>query len=463
MYNLIITHQKGMIFIFPAEKNREYTVDIKSISSDGCGIAKIDGYTVFVPHTVPGDTARILIVKTKSSYGYGKLLEVISPSDIRADAPCPHYLKCGGCQLMPIKYSAQSEIKKNFVRDAMLRIGSIETNPDIISADAPLRYRNKMVFPFDSEKNWGFYRTHSHDVVPLSDCMLGDELNTKIMNTISEYMKRYDVSAYDENTHTGIIRRVFIRNAHEYFMVVISANASSLPRKDELISALRSLSDKISGIILNVNKKRTNLVLGDKNITLWGKDTLSALLCGQKYEISPHSFFQINPKQTEKLYDTAINFAEISPSDTVMDIYCGIGTISLAAAKYAKKVIGIEIVPDAIKNAAKNAETNNIKNAEFFCSAAEDIVPELIKKGIKPDVVILDPPRKGSDIATLSAIAAAMPKRIVYVSCNPATLARDAKYLHENGYQVSKITAVDMFPYTAHVETVALLSKGEVD
>ena len=457
MYNLSIMYLKGMICIFPVEKNKEYTVKIDAISSEGSGIARIDGYTVFVPHAVTGDTARILIVKTKSSYGYGKLLEVITPSDIRANPPCPHYLKCGGCQLMPVEYSAQLEIKRNFVRDAMLRIGSIETESDIIGSDEPLRYRNKMIFPFDSEKRWGFYRTHSHDVIPLSDCLLGNELNAKIMDTVSQYMHRYNVSAYDEKKHTGIIRRVFIRSSHDAFMVVISANTSSLPHSDELIASLRSVSDKISGIILNVNKKRTNLVLGDKNITLWGKDTLSAVLCGHNYKISPHSFFQINPVQTEKLYNTAIKFAEISPSDTVMDIYCGIGTISLTAAKYAKKVIGIEIVPEAIENAIENAKENNIANAEFYCSAAEDIVPDMIKNGEKPDIVILDPPRKGSDTDTLSAIVSAEPKRIVYVSCNPATLARDAKYLSENGYHVEKTTAVDMFPYTAHVETIVLL------
>lgn len=448
-----------MIFIFPAEKNKEYTVKIEAVSSDGSGIARLDGYTVFVPGTVTGDTVRILIVKTKPAYGYGKLLEIITPSEMRCEPPCPHCLKCGGCQFMAVSYPMQLELKKGFVRDAMQRIGGIGTNPDIIGADNPQRYRNKMIFPFDTEKRWGFYRTHSHDVIPLSDCLLGDRLNADIMDTVSAYMKKYSVPAYDETAHTGIIRRVFIRSADGKFMVVISANGTQLPHTDELIESLRSVSDKIVSIILNVNKKRTNLVLGDKNITLWGRDTLPAVLCGLKYEISPHSFFQINPTQTEKLYKTAIEFANISPSDSVMDIYCGIGTISLTAAKRAKNVIGIEIVPEAIRDAEKNAAANNITNAEFYCSAAEDIVPELIKKGTSPNIIILDPPRKGSDAATLSAIVQAVPKRVVYVSCNPATLARDVKFLTENGYTPAKVTAVDMFPYTTHVETVVLLCR----
>lgn len=460
-YNLIVNNLKGMINIFPVKKNQEYNVTIDAVSSDGNGIAHIDGYTVFVPHTLTGDVARTLIVKVKSSYGYGKLIEIITPSDMRTEPPCRYCSKCGGCQFMHVSYPAQLELKRGFVRDAILRIGGIDSNPGIIGAENPQRYRNKMIFPFDSDKNWGFYRNHSHDVIPLSDCLLGNELNADIMNAVSDYMKKYNIPAYDEAAHRGIIRRVFIRSAQDNFMVIISANSDTLPRADSLITALKSVSDKISGIILNINKKRTNLVLGEKNITLWGSDTLSAVLCGLKYEISPHSFFQINPQQTEKLYNAAIEYADISPNDTVMDIYCGIGTISLTAAKYAEKVIGIEIVPEAIRDAKQNAVANNITNAEFYCSAAEDIVPELLENHIKPDIIILDPPRKGSDEATLGAIVNAEPKRIVYVSCNPATLARDVKFLSQNGYALTKITAVDMFPYTAHVECVVLMTKAQ--
>jgi len=360
---------------------------------------------------------------------------------------------------MTIDYNAQLAFKKNVVRDALLRLGNIESEPDIIGADSPQRYRNKMVFPFASNGDWGFYRQRSHDVIPLDDCLLGNSLNAGIMNVISEHIKKNNISVYDEKNHKGIMRRTFLRTTKDEIMVVISANGDSIPKQDELIKNIISVSPKIASIILNINKKRTNLVLGDKNVTLWGKDVLSAKLCGLSYEVSPHSFFQINPVQTEKLYNKAIEFADISKDDTVLDIYCGIGTISLTAARKAKSVIGVEIVPEAIEDAKKNAKRNSIENAEFYCSAAEDIVPQLLKDNISPDIVILDPPRKGSDEKTLSAIVSAKPKRIVYVSCNPATLARDAKFLTENGYRAEKVTAVDMFPHTVHVESVVRLCR----
>lgn len=448
-----------MIFIIPVEKNHEYTVKIEALSSEGSGIARVEGYTLFVPQTVPGDEVRILVLKTKSGYAYAKALEIITPAEIRTEPPCAHFSKCGGCQLMCLSYEEQLKFKKQTVKDALLRLGGIDTSPDIIGMDNPYRYRNKMVFPINQSGNWGFYRERSHDVIPLSDCLLGDEINGEIMNIISRYIKKYNVSVYDETSHKGIIRRGFIRSTKDEIMVVISANADALPHKDALVSSIKEVSPKIKSIILNVNKKRTNLVLGDQNVTLWGKDRLSAELLGIEYEISPHSFFQVNPVQTEKLYKKAIDFADIGKNDTVLDVYCGIGTISLTAAKTAKSVIGVEIVPEAILDAKENAERNGIENAEFYCAAAEDIVPKLIKNGEKPDIVILDPPRKGSDEATLSAITSANPKRIVYVSCNPATLARDAKFLQEKGYFVQDITAVDMFPNTVHVESVMLLSK----
>ena len=450
---------KGLIAIIPVEKNHEYTVKIEALSSEGSGIARVEGYTLFVPQTAMGDVARVLVLKTKTSYGYAKMLEIIESSKDRVNPPCEHFAKCGGCQLMAVNYDAQLEFKRKTVKDALLRIGGIDTEVDIIGMEKPERYRNKMVFPIDKNGDWGFYRERSHDVIPLKDCFLGREVNRDIMNTFSDFIKKYNISVYDEALHKGIIRRVFIRNSKNEIMVVVSVNADKIPHEAELVSALNKTSPEITSIILNVNKKRTNLVLGDKNITLWGKDRLSDELCGLSYEVSPHSFFQVNPVQTEKLYNTAIGFADISDKDCVMDIYCGIGTISLTAAKKAKSVIGVEIVPQAIENAKENAKRNNVENAEFYCSAAEDIVPELIKNGNTPDVVILDPPRKGSDEKTLSAIVSAKPKRIVYVSCNPATLARDAKFLAENGYRTEKATAVDMFPHTTHVECVVRLCR----
>lgn len=412
-----------------------------------------------MPQAVPGDEVELLVLKTNKNYGYAKVTDVITPSELRTVPPCDHFAKCGGCQLMTIDYSSQLEFKRNIVRDALLRLGKIDLEPDIIGMDNPNRYRNKMVFPFAPDGSWGFYRQRSHDVIPLSDCLLGDELVTEIMDTISNHIKKHNISVYDEVAHKGIMRRAFLRTTKDEVMVVISANANSIPKCDELIKSITAISTKISSIILNINKKRTNLVLGDKNVTLWGKDVLSATLCGLSYEISPHSFFQVNPVQTEKLYGKAIELADITKDDTVLDIYCGIGTISLTAAKNAKSVIGVEIVPEAIDNAKENAKRNGIENAEFYCFPAEDIVPQLIADDISPDIVILDPPRKGSDEKTLSAIVSAKPKKIVYVSCNPATLARDAQFLAENGYTAKSVTAVDMFPHTVHVESVMLFVK----
>lgn len=364
---------------------------------------------------------------------------------------------------MTMDYKFQLEQKCGFVKDALLRIGGIDTEVDILGMETPFAYRNKMVFPFDKNGNWGFYRERSHDVIPLSNCILGDKLTSSIMNAVSGYMKKYGISAYDEEAHTGIIRRVFIRNTENEFIVVISANADFLPNHDELIKSIRSVSGKISGIALNINKKRTNLVLGDKNVLLWGKGTLSAHLLGLEYEISPESFFQVNPVQTEKLYSLALHFADIKKDDCVLDIYCGIGTITLSSAKTAKKAIGVEVVEKAIENAKENAKRNGIENAEFYCGKAENLVPKLVESGFSPDIVILDPPRKGSDEATLSAIVKAEPERIVYISCNPATLARDVKFLGRLGYKLQKATAVDMFPHTAHCETVAVLTKQQTD
>ena len=448
-----------MIFIIPVKKNDRITVTVSGVSSDGSGIAKISGYTLFIPQTLPEDVIEVLVLKVKSSYGYGKLLKIIAPSPHRITAPCPHFEKCGGCQLMMSDYDYQLEIKKEFVKDTLLHLGGIKADAKIIGADMPFRYRNKMVFPFGKDGVWGFYRERSHDIIPLSDCLLGDELNKDILNAVAKYMKKFGVLAYDEELHRGVIRRVFIRNTDKEFLVVISANADSLPYSDELIKMLRAVSDKISGIILNVNKKQTNLVLGSKNIVLWGKNTLLATILGVNYEVSPESFFQVNSKQTAKLYSAALDFADIKDTDTVLDIYCGIGTITLSASKYAKKAIGIEIVEKAIENAKANAKRNGIENADFYCGEAEKLVPKLINDGISPNIVILDPPRKGSDEETLSAIAKVIPKRIVYVSCNPATLARDAKFLQSFGYEIRKVTAVDMFPHTAHIECVALISR----
>ncbi|MBQ3038444.1 MAG: 23S rRNA (uracil(1939)-C(5))-methyltransferase RlmD [Clostridia bacterium] len=456
-----------MINIIPVEKNKEYIVEIESVTSEGMGVAHIDGFCIFVAQGVTHDKVKIMILKVKSGYAYAKITELIEKSSYRTESVCSVFAKCGGCQLMHIDYEYQLKIKENIINDALRRLGGLDCKVEqMIGAEKSLRYRNKMIFPVGKDKNnmpvCGFYRERSHDIIPLDDCFLGDEVCGKIITAFNSFMQKNYISAYDEIKHKGIVRRIFIRKAYHTgeVMVVVSVNAKNLFYSDELVRILTEVSPDIKSIILNINTKKTNTVLGDKNIILYGKETIEDYLCGMKYEISPYSFFQINPEQTQKLYDKAIEFADICKNDTVMDIYCGIGTISLAAAKKAKKVVGVEIVEAAIINARKNADDNKVYNTEFYAADASEIVPELIKNGERPDIVILDPPRKGSDEQTLSAIVSAKPDRIVYVSCNPSTLARDLKFLAQNGYDVKNVCGVDMFPNTTHVEcTVRLCRK----
>lgn len=450
----------------PVEKNKIYEFKIESVTSEGMGVAHIDGFCVFIQGTVDCDVVKALVLKVKTGYAYAKVTEIITASPYRTDAPCPAFSKCGGCQLMHIDYEKQLEIKKEIIENALKRIGKIDVPvSEMIGNDTPFRYRNKMIFPIGINKNGkkicGFYRERSHDIVELDDCLLGDEIISKIIRVVMDFIEKYKITVYSEEQHKGIVRRLFFRKGFHTgeIMVVLSINAKTLPHYDELSKNISKISDNVKSVILNFNTKKTNAVLGETNAVIFGSETITDYLCGMKYEISPHSFFQINPYQTEKLYNKALELADIGEDDNVMDVYCGIGTISLSAAKKAKSVIGVEIVEQAILNARKNADENNIKNVTFYASDASDLVPKLIENGEKPDIVILDPPRKGSDEKTLSAIIKANPKRIVYVSCNPATLARDLRYLEDNGYETKSVCGVDMFSQTMHIESVALISK----
>ncbi len=452
--------------MIPVEKNKEYEFIIESVTSEGMGVSHTDGFCVFIPNTVDGDVVLAKILKVKTGYAYAKLSKIITPSEYRVSAPCPASSKCGGCQLMHIDYKKQLKIKKDIIENALKRIGKIDVGvSEMIGADKPYRYRNKMIFPVGIDKNGkkicGFYRERSHDIIPLDDCLLGDEIISEIIKAVMNFIEKYKITVYNEKQHKGIVRRLFIRygfNTDE-MMVVLSINAKTLAHYDEFAKIISSISPKIKSVILNFNTKKTNAVLGDTNAVIFGKETISDTLCGLKYEISPHSFFQINPYQTEKLYNKALELAKISENDKVMDLYCGIGTISLCAAKKAKSVIGVEIVEQAILDARKNAEQNEIKNATFYAEDASVLVPKLIEDGEKPDVVILDPPRKGSDEKTLSAIVKAKPERIVYISCNPATLARDLRFLEDNGYKTKSVCGVDMFSQTMHCEVVCALQR----
>ncbi len=447
------------------QKNQTIRLLVEDITNEGMGVGHVESMAVFVPNTAVGDVIDALIVKVKSSYAYGKCVNIITPSSIRREPMCPRYTRCGGCQLMHINYDAQALQKQKFVYDALVRLGgqSDDLNIDFIPADNDFHYRNKMVYPVGRDKDGhvisGFYAKRSHDIVSLSACPLGMGDDERITQAVLSYMDRFNIEAYDEENHTGYVRRIFIRRGRfsGETMVVVSSKEKTLPKESELAKMIIEADSSVQSIVLNINSKRTNLVLGAENRTIYGKDTISDTLCQNEYEISPHSFFQINPVQTENLYNKAIEYADITKDDTVLDIYCGIGTISLTAARKAKKVIGVEIVEQAIEDAKKNAASNGITNAHFYAGSADKIVPRLIKGGEKPDIVIIDPPRKGSDEITLDTIIKAQPQKIVYVSCNPATLARDIKFLNQGGYTLKKVTAVDMFPNTVHVESVVLL------
>lgn len=453
--------------MMPVEKNKVYKLKITDVVSDGNGIGHIDGFAVFVPKTVTGDEIECLVVKVHSHFAYGKIVKIIRSSQYREEPICDAYKRCGGCQLMHIDYEYQKQIKKNVVDNALERIGGFEgfKTREIVGMDIPQRYRNKMVFPVGEDKEGrticGFYAQRSHDIMPLYDCLSGNEINKDINEAVLSYMRENAVSAYDEKKHTAIVRRIFTRRAHTTgdIMVVLSVNADRIKNEQALIQKIKLVDESIKSIILNTNKEKTNLVLGDKNRTLYGADFICDSLLGVEFKISPHSFFQINPTMTERLYKKAIEYACLSGTESVMDIYCGIGTISLCVAKNAKKVIGVEIVKEAIEDARQNAKNNNINNAFFYADSAENLVPKLIDDGEKPDVVILDPPRKGSDEKTLSAIVSANPKRVVYVSCNPSTLARDVRFLCDRGYKLEEATCYDLFPNTVHVECCAKLHR----
>lgn len=442
-------------------------LNIEKTSSDGRGIAYIDGKICFVAGTLENEVVDAKIYSIHNSYCTAEAVNIISRSPFRQEGYCLSADMCGGCPLSHIEYIKQLEIKRQHVVDTLTRIGGIENAESIVAEtlgmETPDHYRNKMVFPVgmsDGRAIGGFYAPRSHNVVGLDSCNVGEDCATKALSLVLDFMNENHIPAYDEKTHKGYIRRVFVRTGYHsrQLMIVISTYNEKIKNLDKLIDLLKSAdfgTYNLKSIILNVNSAKNNLVLGAKNITLWGQDTITDSILGLSFTISPHSFFQVNPTQTERLYEKALKLAEIDETKTVLDIYCGIGTISLCAAKQAKKVVGVEIVDAAIEDAKQNAKANKLSNTEFFCGAAEDIVPKLIDKGQRPDIVIIDPPRKGSDEKTLSAILTAAPERIVYVSCNPATLARDAKLLCEGGYKMISATPVDMFPYTEHIECAA--------
>ncbi len=448
------------------KKNDIVALTIEDITGQGSGIGRIDGMAVFVPLTAIGDIINARILKVKKNYAYAKIENIITPSQSRITPDCGCYTKCGGCVFRHISYEEELKIKHRRVYDAVTRIGKIENFKMnyIVGAKNPNEYRNKSQIPFGYDKDHniitGFYGTHSHRITGDGTCKLHPAEFDEITAIVNDWAKRYRVSVYDEINHSGLIRHLYLRYAakNEQIMVCMVINGKKLPYKDELINELTKYSTKIKSIILNVNTEKTNVVLGKKCETLYGSDHITDILCELSFDISPLSFYQVNRDQTEVLYGIAKNYAAVGENDFLIDLYCGTGTIGLTMADKAKNVLGIEIIPQAIENAKKNAKMNGIDNAEFICSDAKTAAQDLAKKKTLPDVVVIDPPRKGCDKEVIESVCIMNPKRIVYVSCDPETLARDLALFEEKGYKTKEVTPVDMFPRTQHVETVVLMT-----
>lgn len=450
------------------EKNDTITLTISAYTADGFGIGKHDGLVVFVPNTVRGEVCTVKLLKVKKTLAWGRVEEIICPSPARITPDCPHFPKCGGCQYRHMSYTEELGAKQIKVQDALLRIGGISWQvPPVLGAADTTRYRNKIQFPVsagDSGAKIGFYRARSHDVIDLDDCLLQPTLCASLQAAFRSWMAQYDIPAYCEETDSGLIRHFYLRtNAQGECICCIVAREQTLAHEDALVAMLRETSDLLKGIVLNVNDRDTNVILGDSYRTLWGDSRLVQQLCGLSFHLSVPSFFQVNLPQTEKLYETALEFAKLSGKELVLDLYCGVGSISLFLAGYAGKVLGAEIVPQAVVDARENANTNGITNAEFFCGDAADVARKFAKDGLSPHVIVVDPPRKGLGPDVPEILAGMTPERIVYVSCDCATLARDVAKFRELGYQLERVQAVDLFPRTSHVETVCLLSKLHAD
>lgn len=464
------------------QKNDIVTADIEDIGVNGEGIGKVDGYTLFIKDAVIGDRVEAKVMKAKKNYGYARLMKILEPSEARVQPRCAFARKCGGCQIQEMSYEQQLAFKERKVRGNLERIGGFApelldrvTDP-AVGMDEPFGYRNKAQFPFGTDREGnpvtGFYAGRTHDIIANTDCALGVPVNREILEIILAFMKEYRIPSYDERTGQGLLRHVLIRYGFttKEIMVCFVVNGSSIPHVDELIRRLCGI-DGMTSITLSPNTRQTNVIMGDSYQILWGQGYITDYIGNVRYQISPLSFYQVNPVQTEKLYSLALEYADLKGGETVWDLYCGIGTISLFLAQRAGQVYGVEIVPQAIEDARRNAGINGIENAEFFVGKAEEVLPEYYEKyarehvgeSARADVIVVDPPRKGCDEALLETIVKMQPERVVYVSCDSATLARDLKVLCGAGYELEKVRPVDMFPMTVHVETVVLLSQQKPD
>lgn len=444
-----------------------YEINIIDMGEDGEGIGRIDGFTVFVTGGIVGDTVRVKLTKKKKHYGIGRIIKLVKASEYRVEPPCQHAFTCGGCQIQHMAYDKQLTQKTAVVDACLKRIGkldSYELEP-IIGMEAPYHYRNKGQYPVGLNDSGhveiGFYKTKTHQIVDVDRCLIQNDNNNAIINFLRAMIQELGISIYNEKKHKGLLRHIMLRNTKQgEWMVVFVTNGSAFPEAQQIIYQLEDKHPEVVSIIQNINRSKGNRVLGFENKVLSGTHIIEDGIGDLTFELSPLSFFQVNPVQTEKLYGKALEYAELKGEETVVDVYCGIGTISLFLAEKAKKVVGVEIVEDAIKDAQANALKNRLTNTEFHAGKAEKVLPKLYKEGLRADVVVVDPPRKGCEKVVLETIASMNPKRIVYVSCKASTLARDLKILGELGYETSKVQPVDMFPHSMHVETVAKLSKS---
>lgn len=467
------------------QKNDMVTVKIEDIGVGGEGIGKVDGYTLFIKDAIIGDVVEAKLMKAKKNYGYARLMKVLVPSKYRVEKPvCPMARKCGGCQIQEMKYEEQLVFKENKVKGNLMRIGEVPEElldrviEPIVGMEeteglgGPYHYRNKAQFPIGEDKEGniitGFYAGRTHSIIFNTDCALGVEVNEEILKNIISFMEEYHITAYDEEIHKGLVRHVLIRYGFtaKEIMVCLVINGENLPHSKILVERLSKIAGMTS-ITLSVNKEKSNVIMGNKIKLLWGQEFITDYIGDVKYQISPLSFYQVNPVQTEKLYTLALEYAELNGDETVWDLYCGIGTISLFLAQKAKQVYGVEIVPQAIEDAKNNAKINEIENAEFYVGKAEEVLPQYYEdyakahdgENARADVIVVDPPRKGCEETLLQTMVDMEPERIVYVSCDSATLARDVKFLRANGYEIEKVRAVDQFPHTVHVEVACCLQR----
>jgi 23S rRNA (uracil1939-C5)-methyltransferase len=446
----------------PVQKNEYIDVTFVDLTHDGNGVAKVDGFPLFIPNALPGEKAKIKVIKVNKGYGFGRLIELYEKSPDRVEPDCPIYKECGGCQLQHLSYSGQLKAKHKQVEDVLQRIGKLENivvHP-VLGMEDPWRYRNKAQVPVGEREGGliaGFYQNRSHDIIDMEACLIQQEKNDTVVQTVKRICDKYGVRAYNEQTHKGTIRHIMARYGMKTgeIMVVLITRTSVLPNKESIIEEILAEIPEVKSIVQNINSKRTNVIFGDETRVLQGNEFIYDYIGNIKFAISARSFYQVNPAQTKVLYDQALQYAELNGEETVIDAYCGIGTISLFLAEKAKKVYGVEIVPEAIEDAKRNAKINGIDNVEFAVGEAEKVIPKWYEEGVNADVLVVDPPRKGCDVTLLQTIIEMKPKKVVYVSCNPATLARDLRILEDGGYKTLEVQPVDMFPQTTHCEAVA--------